>query len=90
MADESLKQLLEALHAKLEGAPAVGETDREMLARLAADIRSTLAQSAPPPEAGPPSLVERVESATARFEATHPDLSAALLQISKALGDMGI
>lgn len=90
MADESLKPLLEALHAKLEGAPAVSESDRTMLAKLAADIQSTLAHSPAPTESGPATLLERVESATTRFEATHPDLSAALLQISKALGDMGI
>jgi hypothetical protein len=34
--------------------------------------------------------VDRLQSAVTRFEVSHPDLTAAMAQVGKQLGDMGI
>ena len=86
MTDRPMRVLLQQLHATLEGKASIGDEDRALLRQLADDIQAALGA----PEAKHPSLGERLEGAITRFEVTHPDVSAAISRVAKALGDMGI
>ncbi len=88
MSDASLRDLLKQLHHTLEGAGPLGDEDRALLRQLSTDIQGALAATEDAP--GGDSLLGRLEAAITRFEVSHPDLSAAMLQASKKLGDMGI
>lgn len=88
MSDSPLRNLLTQLHHTLEGSGPINDEDRQLLKQLSADIQGALAESAGPEEGG--SLMDRLQAAITRFEVSHPDLSAAMLQASKKLGDMGI
>lgn len=88
MADETLGTLLESLHRKLAATPALGDADRTALQQLANEIQSALTQSGG--TAQPQGMLDRLEAAAIRFEGSHPDLTATIMQVSKALGDMGI
>jgi hypothetical protein len=87
MNDEAVSNLLKQLHGKLEGATSISTEDRALLEQLSADIQAILARQAGPQPAG---LADRVEAAVTRFEVSHPELTATLMQVSKTLGDMGI
>lgn len=86
MTDRPMRELLQQLHATLEGKTSIGDEDRALLRQLAADIQAVLGA----PEEKHPSLGDRLESAVTRFEVTHPDIAAAVSRVAKALGDMGI
>lgn len=86
MSDRSVHELLQQLHQVLEGKPALGAADRELLRTLAGDIQAALAAQ-PPRDAG---LAGRLQEAVTRFEVTHPDLTATMARAAKTLGDMGI
>ncbi len=88
MADETLGTLLESLHRKLAATPALGDTDRAALQQLANDIQSALAQSGGTTRSQ--GVLDRLEAAAIQFEGSHPELTATIMQVSKALGDMGI
>ena len=88
MTDTPLHDLLKQLHKTLEGSGPIGDADRALLQQLSADIQGALTRSGEPGEHT--TLAERMRGAMTRFEVMHPDLSAALLQASKQLGDMGI
>jgi hypothetical protein len=88
--DDSLRQLLTVLHRKLDGATSIGKSDRELLKLLSADIQGLLAQSDADSGVRQKSLIDRLETTAARFEDSHPDLTATIMQVCKALGDMGI
>lgn len=86
MSDRSVHELLQQLHQVLEGKPALGADDRELLRKLAGDIQAVLGPQ-PPHDAA---LTDRLQDAVTRFEVTHPDLTATMARAAKALGDMGI
>ncbi len=88
MSDSPLRNLLTQLHHTLEGSGPITDEDRQLLRQLSADIQDALAEPGSPREGG--SLVDRLQGSITRFEVSHPELSAAMLQASKQLGDMGI
>jgi hypothetical protein len=59
---------------------------RALLAHIASDIERVLAQDAPE-DAG---LADRLETATVKFEASHPKLARALSEVTDALAKLGI
>jgi hypothetical protein len=90
MTDEATRNLLKTLHSALNGATSIAEKDRALLKQLSADIEALLAQPDAIPRAEHQSLINRLQVAVTRFEVSHPDLTATMSQVSKALGDMGI
>jgi len=87
MTNAAITNLLKQMHDELAGTPSLTTEDRELLRQLAADIQALLAE---PAGSTPPSLGTRVADAVTRLEASHPDLTGVLVQVGKALGDMGI
>ncbi len=84
-----LTELLQQLHGALAGAPSMSEQDRELLKQLSADIQGALEKpGAKRPEHA--SLATQLEQTIVRLEVTHPEVTGVLMQVSKALGDMGI
>jgi hypothetical protein len=90
MDDETVGELLKQLHARLEGASSISEKDRRLLEQLSVDIQALLARPDAAKHAPHDPIISRLQVAVTRFEASHPDLTATLAQVSKALGDMGI
>jgi hypothetical protein len=90
MHDETVGDLLKQLHTKLEGATSIAEKDRELLQQLSVDIQALLVHPGAVKGAKPDPILHRLKEAVTRFEVSHPDLTATLAQVSKALGDMGI
>jgi hypothetical protein len=87
MTDGSVHDLLKKLHETLQDAKTITPEDRETLKHLSADIEALLERTG---SGDSPRLSDRLQAAVTRFEVTHPDLTAALAQVSKKLGDMGI
>ena len=90
MQDEPVGNLLKQLHNMLDGATSITEKDRELLKQLSVDIQTLLAQPGAVKRAKHDTLIIRLQEAVTRFEVSHPELTATLAQVSKALGDMGI
>lgn len=90
MTDQPVRALLKQLHDTLGSAKRITKEDRELLEQLAADIQAALARSGAPAAGGQKSLADQLQAAVTRFEVSHPDLTAAMAQVSKQLGDMGI
>jgi len=88
--DEALRNGLTTLHRALSGTTTITAQDRELLERLSADIDALLVKSGAMSSAEHQSLIVRLEGAVTHFEVSHPDLTATLAQVGKALGDMGI
>jgi hypothetical protein len=59
---------------------------RALLAHIANDIERVLHEGAPE-DAG---LADRLETATVKFEASHPKLARALSEVTDALAKLGI
>ncbi len=90
MSESRIAETLKQLRRTLEDTRALGDEDREMLRALASDIQALLARPAGASEALHRSALARLEDAVVRFEVTHPELTAQLASVGKALGDMGI
>ena len=90
MNDETIRNLLKKLHSALDGATSITEKDRELLKQLSLDIEALLAQPGAMTRAEHQPIIDRLRAAVTRFEVSHPDLTATMAQVSKALGDMGI
>jgi hypothetical protein len=90
MNDEAVGNLLKQLHSMLHGATSITEKDRELLEQLSVDIEALLAQPGAVKRAKHATIIDQLETAVTRFEVSHPDLTATMAQVSKALGDMGI
>lgn len=87
MKDQKIDQLLEQLHKEIEGIDGADEKGRELLRELSADIRELLERAE---SKQPASMLERIEQAMEHFEVTHPDLTAALSNLSTILSNAGI
>ena len=87
MDDQKLNQLLEQLHKEIEGIESVDEKEQELLRDLSTDIRELLERAE---GKQPASMLERIEQAIDQFEVTHPDLTAALSNLSAILSNAGI
>lgn len=90
MTDKSLQELLKQVHDTLENAGSISEADRELLRDLSSDIQARLERPGAESEEGPHPLIGRLRAAVARFEVSHPDLTATMARAAKTLGDMGI
>jgi prefoldin subunit 5 len=84
---QKLDQLLEQLHKEIEGIESVDEKGQELLRDLSADIRSLLERAEGKQSA---TILERIEKSIEHFEVTHPDLTAALANLSTILSNAGI
>jgi hypothetical protein len=90
MNDEAVGILLKQLHTMLDGATSITEKDRELLKQLSVDIEALLAQPGTVKREKHVTIINQLRAAVTRFEVSHPDLTATMAQVSKALGDMGI
>lgn len=84
---QRLREEVERLHEELSRSESLDAESRERLAQLAQDIESAL-ERAEGEEAG--GLAERLREATARFEESHPALTAVVGRIADQLSRLGI
>lgn len=84
MNNEELTQLLEKLHAELDGMENVDEKSRRLLNELEKDIDELLDRS------DHETLLERLDDAVDEFQVTYPSLTTMLSEISKILSNAGI
>ncbi len=86
MDQEHLHRVLEELHGELRAAKPVDADNRDLLERLAQDIRQVLDRkgSPAPPEAYG-AIRPRLQDAVNEFEASHPQLSRALEKVVDTL-----
>jgi hypothetical protein len=91
---EKLKATLAELHAELAGARKVDPDTRKLLQDALADIQRSLAavETAPdePREPAAEGIAERLQTATARFETTHPTLAGLIERLTDLLAAAGI
>jgi len=86
MDQEHLHHLLEELHAQLRAATPVQGENRDLLQRLAGEIRSVLDRRPAPTTAEPyRALRPRLQDAVRAFEASHPRLSQAIENVVETL-----
>jgi len=90
MNDKPIKDLIGQIHGALKGSSAVSNQDRELLEQLSAELRALLSEPGEAGRARHQNIVDRLLAGINRFEASHPDLTATMTQVSKALADMGI
>jgi uncharacterized protein YigA (DUF484 family) len=84
MNNEELTQLLEKLHAELDGMENVDEKSRQLLNDLEKDINELLDRS------DHDTLLERLDDAVDEFEVKYPSLTTMLSEISRILSNAGI
>jgi hypothetical protein len=84
MNNEELTQLLEKLHAELDGMENVDEKSRQLLNDLEKDINELLERSEHD------TLLERLDDAVDEFEVKYPSLTTMLSEISRILSNAGI
>jgi hypothetical protein len=88
MPAQQLQQQLEILRNQLAEEPPMSEEDRAALYVLTQEIEAQLARNAATaPDA---TLVDGVNLAVERFEASHPTLTGTLRNILQSLANMGI
>ncbi|ARS49159.1 MULTISPECIES: DUF4404 family protein [Pseudomonadaceae] len=88
MPANDLQQQLEALHEQLAHGTPLSEEERASLYLLIQEIEVQLArQAAAAPDA---TLMDGVNLAVERFEASHPTLAGTLRNIMQSLANMGI
>lgn len=88
MPKQDLQQQLENLREQLEQGPPLSEEERASLYMLTQEVEAQLAQQAA--EAPDATLVDGVNLAIERFEASHPTLAGTLRNIMQSLANMGI
>jgi hypothetical protein len=86
---QRLRELLEKLHDELQRTEATDEAGRERLRYLEADIR-TLLQRSDENADDDETIRERFQESIDHFEATHPQLTLMISQISTILSNAGI
>ena len=90
MKEKAIRDLIRQLHSTLDGATTIGGKDREQLEQLSVELQALLSESGPDTRARHQSVIDRLVAAITRFEVSHPDLTATMGHVSKALSDMGI
>jgi len=88
MDSQEIDKLLEKLSKEIEGIQPTDEKGQALLKELSADIRELLARAES--KSATPSMVHRLEVSIEHFEVTHPDLTAALSNLSSILSNAGI
>ncbi len=89
MDKQKLHRELEQLHAELQQVESPDRNDREMLQKLAGDIRKILEQKETETD-NYGSLRERLREAIAQLEASHPRATLLMRQAIDQLAYMGI
>ena len=86
---ESLRELLQRVHERLNRSGSLDESSRELLGTVMRDIDRALNR---PAKNGSRKLdaAPRLEALAVRFESEHPQLAAVLRQLIDALGKAGI
>ena len=89
MDKQNLRRHLEQLHAELQQVESPNSNDREMLQKLAVDIRKILErkESQTHHYGG---LSERMTEAIAQLEASHPKATLLMRQVIDQLAYMGV
>jgi ABC-type transporter Mla subunit MlaD len=91
---EKLRQTLSELHAELKSAGAVDPATRQLLQDALADIQRSLAAAETVPAEERPTaddgIAERLQTASAKFEATHPTLAGLIERLTDLLSAAGI
>ncbi len=87
-----LRETLEELRAELRGQTSLDAQLRARLEHTVEEIQTALDQTAPGAEFATDgaSFTERLSESARHFEATHPDLAAALGRVIDALAALGI
>lgn len=90
MEKQQLQESLNALHSELSDRVKIDDDTRALLKALSTDIDRLLDDSTEntPDDVEPVS--EQVQDLVLKFEADHPELTAALNRIASALANMGI
>jgi hypothetical protein len=83
--DSKLRELLQQLHTELEQTESVDDTTRSQLEHLTSDIQSILERSDDMHADENPVLHDRLGNAIEQFEASHPQLTTIMAQITEAL-----
>lgn len=89
--EESLRELLARVHARLSRSGSVDEESRKLLTALMRDIDRALGRGGASDAAGAAGAhAPRLESLAVRFEADHPGLAEVLREVVAALARAGI
>ncbi len=90
MQKHELQETLAKLHGELSDQEKIDDATRQLLKKFADDINRLLDDDdvAAADDVDPPS--EQVQDLVLKFEADHPQLTAALNQVASALANMGI
>ena len=86
MAERSIEQVVDELHALLEGAEDLEDASRDALREAADAIRAALDSEQGQPDSALQGLRDRIE----RFEGSHPRLTEAVRRLVDQLSEMGI
>ena len=89
MPRRALQQSLEQLRDELSRADTLPESERLRLEALVTDVIRT-AEGEEGASSGEPSLSERLQEATERFEDSHPNVTLAIGAVADALSRLGI
>ena len=90
MEQNELREKLTALHEELARADDVDDDTRELLAHLSGDIQALLDRPGALDDGRYGSLTARLRGSLARFETSHPMLTAAMERAVDALVQMGV
>ncbi len=88
MTNQEIDKLLDQLNKEIEGIQPDDAKGQELLRELSTDIRELLERAEA--KQAPTSMMDRIESSIDHFEVTHPDLTAALSNLSAILSNAGI
>lgn len=90
MEKQQLQESLSALHSALSNRDQIDDDTRSLLSTLSTDIDRLLDDSTENSPEDVQPVTEQVDSLLLKFEADHPDLTAALNRVASALANMGI
>jgi hypothetical protein len=88
--DKQTLKAINELHQQLKEVDSLTDRDKELVERLRRDIESLLAHTGEGRPSEHESVIGQLEDAVGRFEVSHPDLTAVMGRVIKALSDMGI
>lgn len=90
MENQELCQLLEELHAEIEGTESANEKERELLHDLKEDISVLLERCEEDPLTTDPMTIRRMDDAVEYMAVNHPTLTSLISKMSTILSNAGI
>ena len=90
MEKQQLQESLAALHSALSNREQIDDDTKGLLSTLSNDIDRLLDDSTENSPEDVQPVTEQVDGLLLKFEAEHPDLTAALNRVASALANMGI